>query len=423
MKYLIIGAGPCGLAMARHLNEAGIPYLQVDMNYEIGGNWYNGVYKGVFTDACKDVMCYDDFPMPDSYTDFISGEQMLAYLKSYVKHFNLMENIRLGIAVEHVSQRDDKSWQVRFKGDEKEEVFDGVIVCNGHHRDMRWPELSGQFAGLYIHSKQYKEPAQLNGKRVLVIGSGNSASDIACEAARIGTRSVLSMRDSPWIFPKSFMGVPLGRLKARNLPLGLQMILVRLLVKLSFGKHEHYNLPAPRHKIFEKHPTVSEELPYYLKHGRIGVKPEVSFISKNTVWFKDGSSEEFDLIVAATGYHLSFPFLDSELTRVEAQNLRCVGHCVYPDIRGLYFVGWQQVRGGVGALSYKLASMVVDLIQIEQETGVSAGEIFVKMGDTTSETNLYGNYQFSKFIERHNYDKMLNVANKIMRSKHRNRIS
>ena len=102
---------------------------------------------------------------------------------------------------------------------------------------------------------------------------------------------------------------------------------------------------------FEKHPTVSEELPYYLKHGRIVVKPQVVNASGTTAYFNDGSDMDFDIIVSATGYHLSFPFLPQSLVRTEGQNLKCIGHCVYPDYKGLYFMGWQQARGGIGSLA------------------------------------------------------------------------
>lgn len=407
MNYLIIGAGPCGLAMARHLKSYGIPYVQVDSNEDIGGNWLNGVYKGVYTDACKEVMQFSDFPMPEAYPDFLSGQQMHEYLSAYADHFSLREGIRFNTAVKTLRQRDDKLWTARFSGSEQEEEFEGVIICNGHHREMRWPELQGEFSGELLHAKQYKAPTQLHNKRVLVIGSGNSAADIACEAARTGLSSTLSFRDSPWIFPKSFMGVPLGRIRVRNYPNFIQMMLAKLLIRLTFGRHRHYRLPEPRHKLFEKHPTVSEELPYYLRHGRIAVKPEVASVSGKTVLFKDGSSQEFDLIVAATGYHLHFPFLEPGLVRVEGQNLQCIGHCVYPDVRGLYFMGWQQVRGGVGSLSYLIAQLISDLIRIEQNTGVSAGEIFTRMGDRLSITNLYGNNEFVRFVRKHTFKRMM----------------
>jgi hypothetical protein len=274
---------------------------------------------------------------------------------------------------------------------------------------MSFAELNGTFDGIHLHSKQYKCPAQLEDQRVLVIGSGNSAADIACEAARIGTSSVLSMRDSPWIFPKSFMGVPLGRIKLKKLPPFLDRFLVRLLIKLSFGSHALYRLPAPRHKPFEKHPTVSEELPYYLRHGRILTKPEIERVAGKTVWFKDGTALEFDVIVSATGFHLSFPFLPETLVRKEGKALQCLGFCVYQDYKGLFFVGWPQVRGGIGSLASAFSKAVVNLIRLEEEIDAPAGQVLAAMGNKACSTHLYAAKEIFTWIERHSYAKLISA--------------
>src|SRR5438045_7166969 len=122
------------------------------------------------------------------------------------------------------------------------------------------------------------------------------------------------------------MGIPLGRLKMKYCPRFLNTILIKLLLRISFGKHAYYNIDTPKHKPFDKHPTVSEELPYYLKHGRIIIKKGIKAISNKTVRFADDSVYDFDLIVAATGYKLSFPFLPTALIITEEKNIRCIGH-------------------------------------------------------------------------------------------------
>ncbi len=400
MKYLIIGAGPSGLAMARSMRLANISYEQAEANNDIGGNWLNGVYATVYTDACKDVMQFPELPMPADYPDFLSQKNMLDYLNQYCTHYNLRENILFNKKVIKAEPTSDGLWSVTF-GDQTSNIYKGIIVCNGHHWDMKFAELNGNFGGEFIHSKEYKHPSQLAGKRVLVIGSGNSAADIACEAARVGAQSVMSMRDSPWIFPKSFMGVPLGRVKLRKSPQFLQPLLVKWLIKLTFGKHEYYNLPTPKHKPFEKHPTVSEELPYYLKHGRISVKPEIISSSGNTVLFSDNTSMEFDLIISATGFHLSFPFLSNDLVRVNGKNLQCVGYCVYPDVKGLFFLGWPQVRGGIGSLASAFSEVIADLIRVEEETGEPAGKYLMKSGNKIGTSHLYGSNEVFAWIKKY----------------------
>lgn len=411
MSYLIIGAGPVGLAMAKACKDAGIAYEQVEADYDLGGNWLHGVYSSVFMDTCKALMQYPEFPMPDAYPDFISGEQMRQYVNSYAEHFQLREKISFNTKVVWVSAADNNAWRVTFNN-QTTKTYSGVVVCNGHHWDMRFAKLPGTFAGDFLHSKQYKGPAQIAGKRVLVIGPGNSGVDIACEAARVGSSAVLSMKDSPWIFPKTFMGVPLGKIKLGSLPRFLQPLLVKVLIKFSFGKHAYYKMPQPQHKPFDKHPTTSEELPYYLKHGRVTVKPGIKKTEGNTVWFDDDSHMEFDTIVSATGFNLSFPFLPHELVRTEGHNLKCIGHCAYPDYKGLFFIGWQQARGGVGLLCTAFSKATVDLIKLEEHTGMPAGKLLENMGNTISTTHLYGNNEIMKWIAKHTYEKLMRKARK-----------
>lgn len=416
MNYLIIGAGPSGLAMARALKHAHIAYEQVEADTQLGGNWYHGVYKSVFTDASKDVMQFKDFPMPAHYPDFLSQELMLEYLNHYADHFDLRSVIKFSTKVIWIEAIEDNQWKVHF-GDKSTVIYKGVIICNGHHWDMKHPELSGDFSGKYIHAKQYKDPDQLRDKKVLIIGSGNSAADIACESARVGKKSVMSFIDTPWIFPKSFMGVPLGRNKFKRSPKFLLPLLIKILIRLTFGRHSDYGLEVPRHKPFEKHPTVSEELPYYLKHGRIMVKNRVAKVSGSTVWFEDGTIDEFDMIVGATGYQLSFPFLPESLARVEGKHLRCIGHCVYPDYKGLFFLGWQQVRGGVGELASLFAEVIVDFIQIEDEYELPSGKVLESMNHKLSSTHLYGAVDIYNWIDKHSYASMSRRA-KALRKNH-----
>lgn len=412
MKYLVIGAGPCGLAMAKSLKYSQIEYDQIEADTALGGNWLHGVYKTVYTDACKDVMQYPDYPMPDSFPDFLSQSAMLHYLNQYADEFDLKRNIKFNSKGVWVDAIEDNLWQVHFQ-DGSHRVYKGVIICNGHHWDMNFPNLPGKFTGEYIHSKEYIEPDQLKDKRTLVIGSGNSAADIACEAARISLSSVMCFRDAPWIFPKTFMGVPLGRIKLKNGPKILDPMLVKLLIKLTFGKHSLYGLAHPNHKPFDKHPTVSEELPYYLKHGRILIKKKITKIENKTVWFDDNTSAEFDLIVAATGFKLSFPFLPQSLVRTNGHNLLCIGHCVYPDYKGLFFLGWQQVRGGIGALASAFSKIIVDLIKIEEESGLPSGMIFKSINENISSTHLYGSKEIFQWIKKHNYKSLVKVSKKL----------
>ncbi len=408
MKYLVIGAGPCGLVIAKFLKDAGIEYEQAEADDDIGGNWYHGVYQSVFTDADKSTMEFPFFPMPKDYPHFLSKKQMLKYYQDFADHFTLRNEIRFNTTVSWIEAIEENKWKVYFQ-DGSSYIYKGVIICNGHHWDMQFPQLPGNFSGELIHSKQYKTPSQLLYKRVLVIGSRNSAVDIVCEAARSGRSAVLSVRDSPWIMPKAFMGKPLSKYSS-SLPDFIKPILSRLLVRLTFGKHQYYNMPDPKHKLFSKLPTMSEELPYYLRHGRVIVKPAIKNIIDNTVIFDDNSSQEFDLIIAATGYKLSFPFLPKELSRTDENNLLCYGYSAYKDYKGLFFFGWPQVIGGIGILSSSMAKGLIDLIRLEECTEQPSGKVLEEMGDQLSNTYRPTANQIFQWVAKHSLAKMMKAA-------------
>ena len=420
IKYLIIGAGPYGLAMAKAMSDASIPYEHVEADSKLGGNWVHGMYESVYTITCKDQMEFTDYPMPEDYPDFLSKDSMLDYLNDYAQVFNLKDKIKFNTKVVWIAAIEENKWKVFFD-DGAHNIYRGVIICTGHQWDTKFADLHGNFPGEFIHSKEYVSPKQLVNKRVMVIGAGNSAVDIACEAARVGEYSVLSWRESPWLFPKTFMGVPLGRMNSRTFPSFLQPLLVRILLKLTFGSHELYNLPRPNHKPLEKLPTTSEELPYYLKHGRVTVKPEIKKTEGNRVWFQDDSFMDFNLIVSATGFNLSFPFLPDELVRKEGVNLKVLGYCVYPDYKGLFFLGWAETNGGVGMLAPVLSKFAVDLIKLEEETGYPSGKILKTMGNTESKKHVYGTNEVLNWISKHKYKKLKRMAHNMNSKKHQNK--
>ena len=301
--FLIIGAGPCGLAHAKALKDAGIAYEQVEADNEVGGNWYHGTYRSAHIISSRKTTEFTDFPMPASYPDFPSRQQMADYYVLYTDTFGLRPQIRFNTKVTAVSPRADELWDVEFANGEKR-VYKGVLVCNGHHWQRRFPSYPGKFTGEYIHSKDYDTAEQLAGKRVLVIGGGNSACDVVSDAARVAKQAHLSLRRGYWFIPKTVMGKPSVESPIMHFPIAIQRALLRLLLRLVVGKYSDYGLPTPDHKIFEKHPTISTEVLHYLKHGRIVPRPDVERFDGERVHFTDGTSDEFDTVICATGLPL-----------------------------------------------------------------------------------------------------------------------
>ena len=400
-KQLIIGAGFVGLGMAQALKAAGIAYDQVDGSDDIGGNWYHGVYETAHIISSRTITQFTHFPMPDDYPDFPSAQHMRDYLNRFADHFQLREQIELNRTVEYVRPIENNLWEVTFVNGEQR-IYKGVLLCNGHHWCKRFPEFEGQFHGEIIHSKDYKKPEQLRDKRVLVIGGGNSACDIAAEAARVSRQSVLSMRESVWFIPKTFAGVPIADIVRWWMPEWLQRLMAYGIIRLTFGSHEDYSLSKPKHRIFEKHPTLNNEVPYYIKHGRIIAKPGVHRLQGKKVEFVDGSDHEFDLIVCATGYHVAYPFLPEELQRVEGPVVKCYGGSFIEDYKGLYYIGWGQARGGVGSLIAAYGPYFTRCLQLQDEINVPLGLVFKEMGQELPTTHLSDPQQiFIKLKQAH----------------------
>src|SRR5262245_49495064 len=178
--------------MAAACKRHGIPFDVFEADDEVGGNWYHGVYENVHIISSRRTTEYKDFPMPADWPDFPSAQQMLAYLKSYAAANDLRPHIAFRSAVAKVAPATGGHWEVTLASGERR-VYAGVVIANGHHWDRRMPEIPGTFSGEFIHSKDYKTPKTLVGKRVLVIGGGNSACDIAVEAARFASTAHVSM--------------------------------------------------------------------------------------------------------------------------------------------------------------------------------------------------------------------------------------
>lgn len=391
-KHLIIGAGFVGLGIAQALKKAGIAYDQVDASDAIGGNWYHGVYETAHIISSRRVTEFPYFPMPSDYPLFPGAKQILAYLHAFADHFDLRSHIELNCRVEQVIPCQNSLWQVQFQN-QSSRIYRGIIICNGHHWCKNLPKFSGDFQGNIIHTKDYQHPEQLRGKRVLVIGGGNSACDVAAEAARVAQTAVLSLRESVWFIPKSFAGVPVTDLIRGWMPQWLQRYLVYTIIRLSFGKHQQYGLPRPNYPVFAKHPTLNDEVPYYIRQGRLSVKPQVAHLQGEEVEFSDGSRAPFDLIVCGTGYRLAYPFLPPELQRVKGSILNCYAGSFLSDYKGIYFIGWGQARGGVGSLVGAFGDFFTRCLKLQDEIGVPLGLVFKEMGQTLPTTHLSDPHQ------------------------------
>jgi dimethylaniline monooxygenase (N-oxide forming) len=394
-KVCIIGAGSSGLTACQVLQSRGIEFDCFEQGSQVGGNWRyendNGVssaYRSLHINSSREAMAYRAFPMPSHYPDYPNHFQVAAYFDEYVKRFGLEERITFGtevltatpvdVAVESGMRTEVRpqvvgGWEVTVRGpdgEERAERYRAVLVANGHHWSPRWPEPpfpgAEEFAGEQMHVHHYREADVLAGKRVLVLGIGNSAVDIAVESSRIADRTFMSMRRGAWVLPKYLGGKPIDATQpafATRLPLSVQRFFMERLLNVAVGDMTSYGLPEPDHKLLEAHPTVSSELLPRLGAGDIGVKPNIErFAGGNTVRFADGSEEEIDLVIYCTGYQISFPFLDPAVLTAEDNRLELFRRVVSVDNPGLYFIGFIQPLGPIMPLAEAQSEWIADLL-------------------------------------------------------------
>ena len=354
-QVCVIGAGVSGLTAIKSLRDWGIPHTAFEASDDIGGNWYfrnpNGrssAYRSLHIDTSRHSISFADFPMDERYPDFPHHSEIHSFLREYADRFNLREQIRFGVNVEQAERLPGGGWQIRTDDGETRH-FESLLVCNGHHWDPSQPEFRGHFDGDTLHSHHYidpTEPLDLRGKRVVVVGIGNSGVDIVSELSRKGVaeRVLLSTRSGAWVMPKYIFGRPIDQAVQTVpwLPLGLQRRAARLLPRLVSGRMENFGLPTPNHNFLEAHPTVSSELLLRLGSGDAIAKPDIDELLGDRVRFADGTVEPVDAIIYATGYKISFPFFAPDFISAPGNVLPLYKRMFKPGIDDLAFIGLGQ---------------------------------------------------------------------------------
>ena len=379
-KVCIIGAGSSGIAVAKAMKDRGISFDCFEKGDNIGGNWCfrnkNGMsaaYESLHINTDCRLMEYRDYRMPGDTADYPDHRVIMAYFNDYVDHFGLRESITFETSVEKAKRRDDGSWEITLD-DGSVRHYDALIVANGHHWDPMWPNPAypGEFDGVQMHSHEYlrpEEPVDCRGKKVLVVGMGNSAMDIACELSRPGLaeKLFLSARRGVWVVPKYVFGIPTTRMTESPtwIPWQVSRFFIGLAVSLNVGKPWNYGLQRPDHKILQAHPTVSQEIFIRLGSGDITPLPGIDRLNGDKVILTDGREEEIDIIIWCTGYKASFPFFDKELLSVAGNDLPLWERMIKPGIGNLFFVGLLQPLGAIMPIAEAQAKLIGDHLQGE----------------------------------------------------------
>ena len=388
-RACVIGAGCCGITAAKALYEARVPFDCFEAGPVVGGLWKfenpngrSGAYETLEMNTSGPRMSYSDFPIGDD--DFPSHEEVGDYFDRYVDHFGFRDKITFETTVEHVDPAADGGFEVTVSGAgaspdgsgrEAEQPsgsgseqpsgsrrrYDAVLVGNGHHWEQRWPEppFPGEFSGEQMHAHDYRRPEQLAGKRVVVVGGGNSGMDLARDAADHGEAAYLSLRRGVHVLRKRLgrKRVPVDQtVPPAWLPWPIKQKGFEVIRRRS-GDIADYGFPEPDHKVGHAHPTVSDEIHDRLAAGTVSAKPNIRELRGDRVLFEDGSEVEADLIIYCTGYRVSFPFFDPRFISAPGNELPLYRRTFHPDVPGVYFLGLAQPLGAIMPLAEQQAKV------------------------------------------------------------------
>ncbi|HSC89167.1 MAG TPA: NAD(P)-binding domain-containing protein [Polyangiaceae bacterium] len=379
-RVCVIGAGISGLVTLRALLEAGLDCTAFELGSRVGGLWVyendNGrsaAYRSLAINTSARAMELTDFPWPAGTPDYPGHEQVASYFDAYAERFELTRHVRFRTEVEHCAPLEGGGYAVTLhslaEGSRRTERFDAVVVANGHHwaPSLPSPFPPGQFSGSILHSHAYRDPTtplDLRQRRVLVVGIGNSAVDVACELAGPGAAAqvLLSTRRGAWVIPKYILGKPAdqGTLVPHWLPARLRRRIVTTLFRLWFGRMRDWGLPEPDHLIGEAHPTLSSNLPALVKAGSVGIRPAIERFEGERVVFSDGRSDSIDAIVFATGYRVELPFFEAEHIAAQGNELPLFHRVFHPTHRNAFFVGLAQTIGAIMPIAELQARWIVE---------------------------------------------------------------
>jgi hypothetical protein len=388
----VIGAGPSGLAALRHLRAVGLPVTCLERETGTGGNWFFGsgtsrVFASTRLISSQRLTEFTDFPMPRHWPAYPNHQQCLAYLRSYAAHFGLDPFIETGVVVEAIEPAGPpgSGWLVQTSRGPRR--YAGVVIASGHNHIPRYPDIPGRFAGVLLHAADYKsptEPVPLAGKRVLVIGGGNSGCDIAVECSRHAALTFHSTRRGYYIVPRFVLGRPADlrgeRLLKMAAPVWLRRFVALRGIARTVGLPWKHGLPRPDHKLFETHPVINADLLGQIDTGRIRPVGDVAAYEGPCVVFRNGPRQAFDLVICATGYQTTIPFIDGRLLGGESSTgtARLFMNLLHPTRDDIAVVGLIQPDSGQWGITDIQAKLVARMALAARESPRAAAWLYAR---------------------------------------------
>ncbi len=352
MEYAIIGAGPMGLACARKLQKYNIDYIGFELHSSVGGLWdinnpHSTMYETAHLISSKGMTEFSEFPMPAETAVYPRHDALCQYFQDYAEHFELNRHYEFSTRVIAL-EPEGEQWRVTTEknGQRQSRCFDGVLIANGTLHNPSRLKLPGKFDGELFHACDYRSPELFKDKRVLVVGAGNSACDIAVDAVHHARSVDLSTRRGYYFLPKFIMGKPSDTLGGKiKLPRRIKQMVDGFLIRMIMGKPSQYGLPDPDYRMYESHPVINSLILHHLGHGDITPRQDIKTVNGKTITFNNGEQQDFDLILAATGYKLHFPFIDQKYLNWQGAAPALYLNAMHPEYDNLFVMGMVEATG------------------------------------------------------------------------------
>jgi len=335
---LVIGAGPAGLATSRELAGAGVRHAVLERGDAIGHTWTH-LYDSLVLHTGKHLSALPGLPYPKATPLFPSRVDFIEYLRTYAARFNVPVETSANVSA---IEREASEWTVRTT-DGATRRARALVIATGVVANPFMPDLPSRaaFGGRVSHSVEYRRPGDARGRKLAIVGAGNSAGEIAAELAEAGADVTLAVRSGATIVPRQLFGLPIQyvSLLLSPLPRAVQRAIAVSLGAVAGRIRGSAVLPPPPRSPCPKIPLIGLHLADAIKAGRVRVRGAVEAFTTTGMRFADCGDEPFDDVILATGYRAALAPL-GRLVHVDPCGFACRRHRVESlDQPGLYFVG------------------------------------------------------------------------------------
>lgn len=369
----IVGAGVSGIGVARLLSQAGFECEVFEKGGQIGGVWTAG-YHTFGLQTAKSLYEIPDYPIPENYPRVPSGEELQAYFENYAKDYNVYDKVRFNTSITHLEQQQNNRWVVHYTdqqtGSSAQKIFDFIVVANGLYFDPFIPELPGleKFKGNIIHSSEYRTPSLVTGRRVVVVGFGKSALDVAGDVAKFAKQVSLVYRKAHWPIPMDILDVLdvrriyLTRFACAFLPLyqrpgkwakllhrHLSWLvsgfwrLTESIIKFQYPLKECDAIANEPMEIdiFNLDFLPRKEVYQLMRQGKIkNLRTSIKEFTEQSVVLENGEQIDCDVVIFGTGYKSNYSFLPEAFKKTqEDDGVYLYRHIIHPDLPNMAFIG------------------------------------------------------------------------------------